>query len=548
MPASYRFPSRSPLTENAPAPSAREEAAAAVEGAPALWRFILGLDQRPQPLGDAEMAALEDPAALLLFVRGKFPLTLNALLAALAETDQDPGGVPHQMVFLAGDGGQIEWSPGTEGLDRLFRLVISRGGKSPFDLLISAPIHPDSATDFLQVIGWDERHGHFNYYERNRQTGQWGWAGNSWHALQPPSRGAGPFDSHVNGSLVMKELKAPWLHWHTMAAGIPETSFARHDAFLRSAFFTNRLSAHLLESQVLRPGIRAWTKRRWEKSSGAGFWNDPAEWMRHLLVSTTVNLVTSQSLAPPREQPAIGRLDLPLGFFLNAEALLDVLGLQPAFADDDTGMSLPGMDRETYRALLNRYGVHLLDEASGLRVDRDTHFAFLAPEAAFEDNVVLEEILRPGRLGRRFAACLLMTDFANPCFSARRAALMAHVPAGETPIEQIELAFVNSARAAAATADSPEAEFMAWYDHADWEAAMSRRLDEYMTALRGLLATPEGADAVFRLAESRRRSFRRRKLAEFRLTTPVLSIPEESPPLIMTAAASVMAGAHAAQV
>jgi hypothetical protein len=36
------------------------------------------------------------------------------------------------------------------------------------------------------------------------------------------------------------------------------------------------------------------------------------------------------------------------------------------------------------------------------------------------------------------------------------------------------------------------------------------------------------------LAESRRREFRRRPLAEFRLTTPVTNIPENAPLLELT--------------
>jgi hypothetical protein len=35
------------------------------------------------------------------------------------------------------------------------------------------------------------------------------------------------FDSHVNGSLVMKELKAPWTHWHSSRAKIQDTASKR---------------------------------------------------------------------------------------------------------------------------------------------------------------------------------------------------------------------------------------------------------------------------------------------------------------------------------
>ena len=43
----------------------------------------------------------------------------------------------------------------------------------------------------------------------------------------------------------------------------------------------------------------------------------------------------------------------------------------------------------------------------------DTHFAFLIPERAFEDQEVLRAAMRIGLVSPRLAASLLMTDFAN---------------------------------------------------------------------------------------------------------------------------------------
>ena len=51
----------------------------------------------------------------------------------------------------------------------------------------------------------------------------------SHHALEDATRGKGPFDSHVNGSMVMKELRSPWIHWHAPQAGINEEAFAPDD-------------------------------------------------------------------------------------------------------------------------------------------------------------------------------------------------------------------------------------------------------------------------------------------------------------------------------
>ena len=48
----------------------------------------------------------------------------------------------------------------------------------------------------------------------------WVWAGNSLSALETPSRANACFDSHVNGGLVMKELKIPWMNWESSTGTI----------------------------------------------------------------------------------------------------------------------------------------------------------------------------------------------------------------------------------------------------------------------------------------------------------------------------------------
>ena len=83
-------------------------------------------------------------------------------------------------------------------------------------------------------------------------------------------------------------------------------------------------------------------------------------------------------------------------------------------------------------------------------------------------------------------------------------------------------------------ADSPEREFLSNWDTADYEAAFIQRITDYFLALKAGMADPDVVDGWFRLAEYRRRRFRRRPLAEFALTTPRTNIPEDAPPLRMT--------------
>ena len=170
-------------------------------------RFVLGLD--PEPFGtlmeDADLRALRDPFALSVLTQAAPPLALDDVLRALNVAGE--GQVPDQQVFMIAEGGQIAWSDDSSSLDRGLRVVFvrSRGGDAQVLVSTTFPFDDESDATFLQVAGWDNESGVFNFYERRRNC--WFWAGNSWHALDEPTRGRGPFDSHANGALVMKELR-----------------------------------------------------------------------------------------------------------------------------------------------------------------------------------------------------------------------------------------------------------------------------------------------------------------------------------------------------
>jgi hypothetical protein len=171
---------------------------------------------------------LRDPMARVFFRRGRWPMTLEEVLDGLTEA----GELPAQSVYLIGEAGQI---PPHEapGLRRDFRFAITRAepGKDA-DLLVSS----DPGSVFLQVAAWDPQARVFNYYMRISPA--WVWTGDSWSALAPESRGKGCFDSHVNGSVVMKELKQPWSNWQSMSATIqlaPTTRCATTPCTARSS-------------------------------------------------------------------------------------------------------------------------------------------------------------------------------------------------------------------------------------------------------------------------------------------------------------------------
>ena len=522
----YRYPARPHLAG----------AAAETHAAGTIYRFLLGADPAPVPVDPATVKAQwHDPFAQLVLAAGPpLPMTLRALLAALDAANAEPRGLPAQTSFVAADGGQIPWSPKTADLQRQIRFVITRATRHgvPGDLLISTGSDFNSPTTFLQVISWDPTLRAYRFYDR--RNGAWIFAGSSWDALVVPTRGQGPFDSHVNGALNMKELKAPWPNWHSQSAGIRDDILAPNDPLRRERLWIERTGAEEFERTFIRPGIERWVAARFAGSLADNRLGRFPEFMRHLLLTTTVNLTSSST-----ENGRVGdvaTIDLPLPFFLNADALLNTLDLEPDIA-------VPQVPADLYRACLAKFEVAVGD--GYFRFPGDTHFVFTVPEPAFEDVAVLKTLLAQKVISGKLAACLLMVDFANPVFSPRRATLLQYSPAAAPSAGSGDLPdFVAAVRQAAAAlpGTSPEAEFLGNWQLADgdWRTLFAKRIEKYMAKLAMQLQTASGVESIFRLAESRRREFRKRPLAEFRLTTPMTNIPEGDPLLQLAEDAAVI--------
>jgi hypothetical protein len=500
-----------------------------------IYRFLLGKDREPlllRPEGVAD--EFHDPfAALVLAGHKPLPVTLRSLLAALDAHNADALGLPVQNSFVVADGGQIPWSPETATLQRQLRFVITRARLPgmPADLFISTGAMFDSTTTFLQVIGWDPVLNAYRFYDR--RDGAWIFAGSSWDALVAPTRGKGPFDSHVNGALNMKELKIPWQNWHSEAAVIKDEILDPADPLRTEKLWTARSPAQEFERTFIRPGIARWMQARFAACIDGRQLIRLPEFMRHVLETTTVNLTSS--VVENGQLAGLDHFILPLTFFFNSDALLNTMGLEP-------DIRVPQVDARLYRECLKKFAVELTD--GSFRFPGDTHFVFVVPEPAFEDLVVLGSLISASVVSLKLAACLLMVHFPNPVFSSRRAALMKYVPASAA-IGQGDLTeFVAAVERASETLPpgSPEAEFLSNWRLPDneWQHVFAKRIEEFMAHIDERLKSANGFADIFRLAESRRREFRRRPLAEFRLTTPVTNIPESAALLEMTADGRVL--------
>lgn len=489
----------------------------------AVHRFVVGEDDAVRVLSPEEAAGeLADPFATLLLLRGVFPRTAGEVLDELDRATSAGDPLRQGFFFLVGEGSQIPMTAATASVERRLRFLATRGtGADGAEILISA-FSPDEGD--VELMAWDQRTGGFNYYQTVGATSAWVFAGNSRHALRAPTQGKGPFESHLSGNFVMKELRFPWLHWHSQAANILPSVLPRDPPLADHPWVTGRdpRGALTCEVAVAKPGILRWTRTRFQQLlADGGVVEDPARVMVQVLGTPSVNIISSQTEG--RAAVAGGVVDLPQTFFVDSEGLTEVLGLRepPPFA----------VSSAVYAANLAAFRVRVTD-GRGFERAGDTHFAFAVPERAFEDRAVLEQALATGLLTRRLAACLLMTDFPNPVFSARREALLAHVPAravvtdGASSFSQ-ELGDAVAAAAEGTPADSPEREFAArWALGEDFQAAFDAELQDYYQAVTARLATQDGYDDVVRLAESRRARMRTMPVFE----TPLLFARSDVPP------------------
>jgi hypothetical protein len=466
-----------------------------------IHRLIVGHDSEVKQLSQTEATEqLGDPFATLLLLKGTFPNTAGEILAALDKATKPGDPLRERSFFFVGEATQI---PGNERVARHVRFLVTTGrtGSGPEDGpdLMFSVFHPDS--EDAELMAWDRKAGGFNYYRTAIGSSGWIFAGNSRHALEPESEFKGPFESHASGNFIMKELKLPWVHWHSFSA--PVTAASLPPDLRKHPWIAKKdpSGAATCEIEVAIPSVKRWTKRRFERLiSTDGVVDRPERVMRQVLKTDTVNLHSSETPADAIE--ASGAVGLPPTFVVDADTLSGVLGLQPP--------PFLSVASRIYRKTLERFDVRLTDRA---RFDRpgDTHFCFVIPERALEDVEAIREAIRIGLFGKRFAASLLMVDFANPVFSPRREQLLAHAPTAATVRagkSGFAAAMVKRILAAAERSpdNSPEREFAKrWQAGAKWRSEFNRVLANYYAGLEHTITTQAGFDRVFRVAETRRR-------------------------------------------
>jgi hypothetical protein len=346
--------------------------------------------------GNSKVAGrLHDPLANAVFNSGDgCPETFQDILAKLKTVDnkdcQGTGDGAGQVTRAISETAQITASATS------YRLVTSRacGGRDNAGILFSLfGVRAGAAAlpKNVEMISFDQSAGVFNYYETDGTT--LNFFGNSHDML----KGKGSGDDrrcagcHVGGGLIMKELRAPWLHWEgdTTTPGVADL-IKKHAASLGEQ--SNGIE---LEGTV-DSANSTWNKERLKFLKGIG---DTKEILRPLFCSPEINIA---STGP-------GSLSsIPTNLFID-QRVSNFTFFPVTTADYDE-----------------------LIAANGQMVDgtdkRDTFFPFPFAERSSIDTDYVQQLIDAEMITEEFAKDVAMVDFTRPVFSEDRCALLDLVP------------------------------------------------------------------------------------------------------------------------
>ncbi|ERF76404.1 hypothetical protein EPUS_06962 [Endocarpon pusillum Z07020] len=490
-------------------------------------------------------------------------------------------------IFCAADGGFIQWVPEKSSwLSQEVRFVAfissddqpfqDRSDKS-WTLCIVGSSALKSTTAFLQVASWDTKT--FRFYERNPvQNNQfqtpdgynrigWIFQGMSTNAFEQETAYLGPWNGHVNGALVMKELHKPWLHWITDNNNfVTRLSDKNQEDFLAAPYLTDQSaktifsgvsSAESMEI-IVENGVSKWYNQRRAMDfldSAKKPLNRPSNvkrWMSHLLLTTTTNIVPASSLNEQSFAPAnhfydeemlsqysktglMEGIDIPDFLFRptdydKASQKLGLALLQDVEGPAPPGYTLLSLPEGTLGGgkITGSYDTTAFIE---LQTGEGEGGMFTILQPSYEDaqGVLKMQSIKPG-IGLVSAAtfnALMMVDFWNPIYSWRRGVLMQYLPeqtsydsASKTyDLESQLIANVKKSHSfKSGDTESPEHQFISLLDVKleDMRSRIKRYFDNVVTRLNTL----DGMIDYLTLAESRRRIFRPVPLNEFGPTLP----------------------------
>jgi hypothetical protein len=490
-----------------------------------LYRFIDGLDGCLEPMSAADIARLQDPFAVNVLRPGignasLWPSSVEQIVSRVAASSAFKD---NQKSYMLGEGSQIGTSVAPRDAPRDLRYVVTWGATSTPSIFLSAAptgTHPGRPAPFLQVIGYDQARNVFNYYDyisnEGTPTRTWTWVGDSTWSRDVRTARRGCFACHINGALNMKELATPWSNWHSPRASIAAAN-------VPAAVASDPLYGALTGADGLQNNFQGLQSRYTQGLvasfiDGSGTISNVPVLLKRLITTTTVNFGASQ--AKPVNTVAV---DISPNFFLNHDALtMPQIGLSysPGSLTIARGKHDDFVAANGFQLVQQRGSRPPLYAQNGT-----TYFAFFVPLPAFEDIVAIREMLNRKVITPNFATAVLMVDFQNPVFSAKRASLMryanqittAQVVSSTPDPRDIPSQFTALVAAAARSQPpcnvstlsqcAPEQQFLHYAGQSDWKQRALNQINPYLRAVAGRIATQGGINDYMTLSLSRQAQF-----------------------------------------
>jgi hypothetical protein len=321
-----------------------------------------------------------------------------------------------------------------------YRFVISQptAKNAAEELFVSVLGDPESGLSqtFVEAMAFSKAKSAFVYYQMN--GGRWALKGDGTQIV-PGEQKVECAACHTSGGPNMKELQLPWNNWNSFTFSMPNPSGQAKDF---EALYSRKGGAESLEGIIVN-GDKLWAKARVDAVLGG---KRKGESVKSLLRQAMCdvgepNIISNKSkngarfngVTPPSSLNVPPSMLVTQLFSSSGEVgYSSLIGMSLGKLGS---ISLKGAD---YLAAINSAG-QSVDGKKG-----DTIFGMFVPERGFQDNMVVEELIRRSLLTKDTATDLLMTDFTLPMFSTMRCALADTAPDSGADAEAIRTAWIQN--------------------------------------------------------------------------------------------------------
>lgn len=473
-----------------------------------IYRYIEGIDTCVIPLSNSDIDKLTDPFATALLRKGNFPDGVPAMTKGIKSSlGYDP------TTYLVGEGSQIPTTVAGREMSRGLRYSMTWGPHAAEGEIMMSKLVPATINSLIEVMAFDEQTKKYNYYFLRPQVGApddslmvWAWTGNTPMAREPKTIGQGCFRCHHNGVPVMREIESPWNNWQSQRANISAAVVPK--AVAGESVFLQRRGAEIFE-ELVRGSVQHYYQdllgERTRKEGGTTYLSKVDDLLRHLATTTTINLKSTE-IQSKGEDTSPPNLDIvgvpPKDTFLSDTLFQTTLGLNYS----SLAVTFP---RKDYDAYLEKHKFTLIgtkgftrETEEAYRYPSSTYFAYFVPQVPAEDIYVTQMLLQSKIVTDKFVGALLMVDYKNPLFSAKRTSLQQNyadkitkgtVANGVSSVPTDFAAKIKETGAKACSADkfdacSAEEQFLYTWElpDAEWKQLSAKRLQSYVNSVANM--------------------------------------------------------------